>query len=357
MQSLEYLYEIKNKNHVYFDRKLSITSKKTIINGVKKSGKTYLVRDFLTQFDQSSILYIDLKDERVEKKRVEQNLEKFIKSKPIEILVIENFDFSFSLPKVHHIILTCNSKYQQLKGFETITLFPLDFEEFISFDKKHFNIEHLFNLYTSHGTFPSLIVENYPESVFKIQEMLRSMFEDRVEFLIFKKFSESQGNKISLFQVYNQLKTTIKISKDNLYNKVKKLEDESMLFLIEKFLSPKANKKVFLIDFAIKNALTFKKDFLRNFENMVFLELHKRGEKMYYTDFIDLYNDEKNYAIFCIPFLTEDFIKIKLSKIISHLKELHVNKVEIVTIGNEGGFLLEDIECTILPFWDWALQN
>jgi hypothetical protein len=356
MQSLEYLYEIKNKNTIYFDRKVSISSKNTIINGVKKSGKTHLVRDFLTHFEQINILYIDLNDERIEKKRVVQNLEKFIQSKPIEILVIENFDFSFALPKVSHIILTCNSNYQPIKGFETITLFPLDFEEFISFDKKHFNIEHLFNLYTTFGTFPSLILENNSESIFKIQEMLRSMFDDKVEFLIFKKFTESQGNKISLFQVYNQLKTSIKISKDNLYNKVKKLEDEKMLFFVEKFLSPKANKKVFLIDFAIKSALTFKKDFLRNFENIVFLELLKRDEKIYYTDLIDLYNDEKNYAIFCIPFLTEDFIEIKLNKILSHLKELHIKKVDIVTIGNEGGFLLENIECTILPFWDWALQ-
>ncbi len=43
-----------------------------------------------------------------------------------------------------------------------------------------------------------------------------------------------------------------------------------MLFLIEKYGSPKSSKKLFLIDFALKNALTFKKEFLKRFENMVF---------------------------------------------------------------------------------------
>ncbi|WP_024954062.1 AAA family ATPase [Sulfurospirillum arcachonense] len=354
MNSLEILYETKHKNMQYFARKISINSKKTIINGVKKAGKTFLIIDYLQNFDDENVLYIDLKDERVENKKIAQNIHKFIKLNPIKILVIENYDFSFELPNVEEIILTCDKK---IENYEILTLYPLDFEEFISFDKRHFNIEHLFNIYTNIGSYPQIVLNNSNNIYSAMQELLHVMIKDPIEFLIFKKFSEFQSSKISLFQIYNQLKTSIKISKDNLYKKVKKLESEKMLFLVEKYNSPKANKKLFLIDFALKNALTFKKEFLKRFENMVFLELMKKDYKIYYTDFIDLYIPQKDYGVFCIPFLTEDLIKIKLQKILLHVKELELKKIEIVTIGNEGEFWLKNIKCTILPYWDWALQD
>ena len=42
MNTIEILYEIKHKNNHYFDRKLTINSKKTLINGVKKIGLSAL---------------------------------------------------------------------------------------------------------------------------------------------------------------------------------------------------------------------------------------------------------------------------------------------------------------------------
>jgi len=357
MQTLENLYEIKHKNHNYFDRKIVIDSKKIIITGVSKSGKTHLIIDYLSNFRQENILYIDLLDARVDTTKVTLYIHKFVISKPIEILVIENFDFSFELPDVTNIILTSKNNKIKLKNFIKISLYPLDFEEFISFDKRHFNVEHLFNLYTTLGSFPVIVLDGSNNNPLHVQEMLKQMLDEKIEFEIFKKLSELTGHKISFFQIYNQLKIHMKISKDKLYEKMQKLEQEQMIFLVEKFLSPKANKKLFLIDFTLKNALTFKKDFLKSFENILFLELMKKKYKVFYTDFIDLYIPQKNYAIFCIPFLTQELIRSKLLKIVSNLKDLHVEKVDIVTIGNEGNFVIEDIKCSILPFWNWALQD
>ena len=354
MEILENLYDIKHKNNHYHERKLSINSKRTLINGVKKSGKTSLIIDYLSNFIQDEILYIDLKDTRVDTKEIAKKLKNFLLDKPIKILIIENFDNSFELPKVEEIILTCKGN---IEGFETLTLYPLDFEEFISFEVRHSNIEHIFQLYANTGSYPQVILNSSNSVHWSMQEMLHVMINDSTEFEIFKKFSEAQGSKISLFQIYNQLKSTIKISKDSLYKKVKKLEDEKMLFLIQKYNSPKSSKKLFLIDFALKNALTFKKEFLKRFENMVFLELMKKGYKIYYSDFIDLYIPEKNYGVLCTPFLPQEMIKLRLQKILSHVKELGVKKIDIVTVGNEGEFWLKNTKCSILPFWDWALQD
>jgi predicted AAA+ superfamily ATPase len=354
MELLENLYDIKHKNNHYYDRKLSITSKRTLICGVKKSGKTSLIIDYLSNFSQEEILYIDLKDTRVDKKIVIKNLNVFVKSKPIKILVIENFDNSFKLPDIEEIILTCKEK---VEGFDIFYLYPLDFEEFISFDARHSNIEHIFQIYANTGSYPQVILNSSNSVHWSMQEMLHVMIDNTTEFEIFKKFSESQSSKVSLFQIYNQLKSTIKISKDSLYKKVKKLENEKMLFLVEKYGSPKSAKKLFLIDFALKNALTFKKEFLKRFENMVFLELMKKGNIIYYSDSIDIYIPEKNYAVLCIPFLPQEMIKLKLQKILLHVKELGIKKIDIVTIGNEGKFWLKNTKCSIIPFWDWALQD
>lgn len=354
MEQLENLYDIRHKNNHYFNRKLSIQNKKTLINGVKKSGKTSLIIDYLQNFSQEETLYIDLKDTRVDKKKIAKDLKQFIQKNPIKIIVIENFDNSFELPQVEEIILTCRDS---ISGFETLTLYPLDFEEFISFGTKHFSIEHIFQLYANTGSYPQVILNSSNSVHWSMQEMLHVMIDDKTEFEIFKKFSEAQSTKISLFQVYNQLKSRMQISKDSLYKKVKKLEDEKMLFFVEKYDSPKSNKKLFLIDFALKNALSFKKDFLKRFENMVFLELMKKDYKIYYSNLIDLYIPQKNYCILCIPFLPQEMIKLKLQKILLHVKELGIKKIEIITVGNEGEFWLKNIKCSIIPFWDWALRD
>jgi hypothetical protein len=354
MEILENLYDIKHKNNHYYARKISINSKKTLINGVKKSGKTSLIIDYLTNFNHEEILYIDLNDTRVDKKYIAKNLKNFIKTKPIKILIIENYDHSFELPEVEEIILTCKDS---IKSFDTLTLYPLDFEEFISFDTRHSNIEHIFQIYANIGSYPQIILNSSNSVHWSMQEMLHVMISDAVEFEIFKKFSEAQSSKISLFQIYNQLKSQIRISKDSLYKKVKKLEDEKMLFLVQKYGSPKSSKKLFLIDFALKNALTFKKEFLKRFQNMVFLELMKKGYTIYYSDNIDLYIPENQYGVLCIPFLPQEMIKLRLEKILLHVKELGIKKIDIVTIGNEGKFWLKNTKCSIIPFWDWALQD
>lgn len=354
MEILENLYDIKHKNNHYYARKISINSKRTLINGVKKSGKTSLIIDYLTNFNHEEILYIDLNDTRIDEKYIAKNIKNFVKTKPIKILIIENYDHSFELPEVEEIILTCKDS---INGFETLTLYPLDFEEFISFDARHSNIEHIFQIYANTGSYPQIILNSSNSVHWSMQEMLHIMISDAVEFEIFKKFSEAQSSKISLFQIYNQLKSQIKISKDSLYKKVKKLEDEKMLFLVQKYGSPKSSKKLFLIDFALKNALTFKKEFLKRFQNMVFLELMKKGYTIYYSDNIDLYIPKNQYGVLCIPFLPQEMIKLRLEKILLHVKDLGIKKIDIVTIGNEGKFWLKNTKCSIIPFWDWALQD
>ena len=356
MQSLEILYETIFKNNLFFDRKKNITQKKTIVYGPRKSGKTHLIIDHLSHYEKGSFLYIDFSDDRLEIDSLEENLFLFVKKHPIKLLVIEHFDFSFSLPKIDEIILTTIFTCKELEGFSKLTLYPLDFEEFISFDKKHSNIEHIFNLFANHGTFPQIVQYTESDHHRSMQDMLHVILKDETAFLIYKRFCELQSTKVTLFQIYNQLKSTMKISKDKLYAITANLIEQKLLFLVEKQGQPSAAKKVFQVDFALKNALTFKKDFLKRFENMIFLELIKRDKTLFYDDLIDLYLPKEHLAVFCIPFATDEVIQKKMKKLTYTLKSLHVNKVEIITLGNEESFVLDNISFSMLPFWDWALQ-
>ena len=356
MQTLQYLYENTFKNGTFFDRKVIITAKKTFLLGPRKSGKTHLILDHLSHYEKGSYLYIDLSDERIDKSEIAEYLGLFVKKNPIRLLVLEHFDFSFELPILDEIILTTCTPTSSIDGFETLTLYPLDFEEFIAFDKKHFNVENLFNLYTQQGTFAHIFQDNEQNSQRLTQEMLHIILGYGLEFLIYKRLCELQSTRVSLFQIYNSLKTFTKLSKDKLYAIVASLEQQKLLFWVEKYNSPSSAKKIYPIDFSFRNALTFKKDFPKLFENMVFLELIKRNKTIFYEEGIDFFIPNENLAILCIGFSTKEMIELKIKKLLPTVLSLHIKRIEVVTLSSENAFAVEGISFSILPFWEWALQ-
>jgi len=356
MNLLETLYEIKLKNTIFYDRKVRITAKKTLLLGPKKSGKTHLIVDYLQNFDSKEYLYIDFDDTRVSYEEIDnQKLDNFISKNRIKVVVLENFDFSFSPPNAEELIITTDSIETRVQNFQHLHLYPLDFEEFIAFDKRHFNIEQLFSIFSKRGGIPEVVLYNERNYQGEFQRLSKELFESKNEFLVFKKFCELQSNRASLFQIYNQLKNTMKISKDFLYSLSQNLAKRELVLFLEKYGQKRALKKIYIFDFAIKNGLTFKKDFIKRFENMVFLELYRREKVLYYTDSLDFFIPEKRVGIICSLFTPLENLKQKMKKISAHLKSIHVEKIDIITIGNEGEFELENMKFRQIPFWEWAL--
>lgn len=358
MNLLETLYGIKLKNSLFFDRKIKITHKKTLLLGPRKSGKTHLIIDYLQNFDANEYLYIDFGDARVDKSEIDyQKLKSFIVKNSIKLLVLENFNLSFEIPPVDEIIITSSDKALHVENFKRLFLYPLDFEEFIAFNKKFLNAEQLFSIYSNRGSLPDIILFNEENYLARLQKIAFELFDSKQEYLIFKKFCELQSTKASLFQIYNQLKTKTKISKDLIYNTSKKLQNHEIIFFLEKYAHQKATKKIYLFDFAIKNALTYKKDFLKRFENMVFAELYKKNEKLFYSDYLDFYIPQKNEGIICSPFTPIENLKPRLKKYLNHFLSLKVENIRIITIGNEEKFSMKDISFEQITFWDWALGD
>ena len=356
MQLLELLYQREFKNISIVPRKLSIAEDdKIILCGARGSGKSYLIYDYLQFESYGSYLYIDFSDFRVAG-ITKESLEEFIEEKKITTLVLENFDFSFTPPTVLKTIITTVKKVE-LEGFVTKVLYPLDFEEFISFDKKFVSEQVTFNYFSTRGTYP-LVVTSAKDSYEKnFQLMLRSFYQDDLEFELIKELSLKQGSRITLLGLYKELKQRYRISKDKFYELIKKMQDEFNIFLVSKYSSNSHKKKIYLIDFTIRSIVSFEKDFIKRFENIVFLELIKRGEEVFYEEMIDFVLPQKETAVSCILFLPEGLLRSRLERLIPVVKDLGLKKLRILTLDAEFSFEKDGISCEVLPFWSFALEG
>lgn len=355
MEILENLYLNPPVFSNFFARKYTIKNKKTLLCGCKKSGISYIIFDFLSTLKPKSYIYINLQDIRISKNKL-QNLDLFIKKNKITSVVLENYTLDITLPDVENIILSTNHTSLHVKDFSTLKIKPLNFEEFIASMQRNFNIEHIFSLYTKAGTYAKSTFLNEYENKIYLQECLNVFFQDNICYELFCLLAKHQATTYSAFEAYNELKKSIKISKDKLYQKLNFLIDTNVIFLMEKFNTPKAKKKIFLTNFAFKSAITYEKDFNKRFENMVFFHLHVNDEEAYYLDDISFYLPQKQQAILCIAFLPYEFIVRKFYKILPKLKALHVNSLCIITLSSEGHVQKDGILCEILPFWNWALS-
>lgn len=355
MDSLDILYENPPKSRTFLPRKKSISSKKTLLYGPRFSGKSSIAIDHLSNYKQEESLYIDLFDCRVNMDEIVKNLQNFIDKKHISLLVLEHYCNDIKIPNVDEIVLTSTKKLD-IDGFTNDIIYTLDFEEFISFEKKNLSIENTFNNFANIGTYPSIALRTQEEKYRNMQLLLNASLTNQTSLDILKALSLFQSSKVSILKIYELLKQKCKLSKDTLYSQINELCDESLIFFIEKYNQPKAPKKFYFLDFALKNALTFQKDFLKRFENMVFSELIKKEFEFFYTEHIDFYIPSQNLAIICIPFLPAELIKRRFSKMKNELISLNIKELHIITVGNEGGFKQNGISCDISPFWRWAMR-
>ena len=355
MKSLETCYEINFSKINFIERKVKITNPKTIISGASKTGKTYLIYDFLSNFKSNEYLYIDFSDLRNDLIEIAKNLEEFIKKNEIIVLILENFEFQFSLPSCENIIIS-TSNNQNIEGFERINLNALDFEEYLLHDNKHQNITQSFNSFLKFGNLPEIINLEEHKKIQRLQEIIRLICKDETQYEILKIMIENIDEKKSLFQLFNSLKTKIKLSKDKFYEVCKILENSRIIYFLPKYNQEKSTKKIFCYNYSFFNAITYTKKFKNEFSNMVFLELINKYEDIYYYEQIDFYIKSKNIAVVSIPFFNTFLNNNLIKKIIKNALELNIKEINIITISNNEKIQDPKIKINVIPFYEWALS-
>lgn len=354
MKTLEACFALDFSKVNFLERKKSIKKEKTIITGPSKVGKSYLIYDYLSSLPANKYIYIDFKNKKNDLKEIKESLTVFIKENNIEVLVLENFDFSFPLPACTSIIITTSS-YKKVEPFVNIELLPLDFEEFLLHDNRHQNITQSFDYFFKHGNLPELISIDEFKKETRAQEILALSTKDETSLEILKILILSIDEKKSIFQLFTSMKKNQKISKDKFYEVCSFYEKNKTIFFIPKYGQEKAVKKIYSYNYAFLNSISHDKKFKNEFTNIVFLEIYKTSEQIFYLDSFDFYIPSLDSAILCIPFFNPFLEKNIKKKISSTIEKYKIKEVYLITIANSGDFICDNLKIQVMPFYEWAL--
>jgi len=353
MKTLEACYEVNFSKVNFLERKTRIKDNYTLLIGPPKAGKSFLIYDYLSLEDEKSYLYIDFENFKNTQINV-KDLNFFIEDNNIKILVLENFTFDFELPTCESIIITSSVRAQE-KGFKTLILMPLDFEEYLLHEHKHQNTTGAFNQFLKFGNIPQLInIEEFSKEQ-SLQNILKLYAKNETEINILKLLFSNIDEKKSVYQLYLVMKKEYKISKDKFYEYCRKYENNLLIFFIEKYEQEKAVKKLYSYNHAFLPAISHNKKFKNEFSNMIFLELFTRYKNIYYLDNIDFYLPQNNTCILSIPFFNPFLIKNLQKKLSPLIKKYDLKEIFIISIGNTEYFTCESIDIQVLPFYEWAV--
>lgn len=340
-------------------RKLSLADENVIIYGPPKCGKTTLALLHSLK-KKEPYLYINLFDLRLNDFSM-VTLQEFVKTKKLSTLIIDGYNNEELILIEGLQIILISSKALKKEGFISHRLDALDFEEYLSFyeNKGHSKHEedavaHTFADFIKDGSSPKILELSEFEKQKYRYEIIKSAAKSKTEEAILVEFLRRTAMKFSLLQIFDSLKTKIKISKDFFYSYTQELENMGLICFIEKLHQKNSPKKIYSYDFALKTSVDFKKDFSGVFENMVFLELHSKGYELYYADEVGLFTPELEKTTLAKPFLPLEEQKL-FAKLSKKALDLGVREVEIITINKDDEAEIDGVYIHIMPFWSWAL--
>ncbi|MBF0923763.1 MAG: ATP-binding protein, partial [Campylobacter concisus] len=212
----------------------------------------------------------------------------------------------------------------------------------------------LFSYFLAHGNEIASAFLDSSEVTAHLQQLLRANLNEQ-SIAILKECATKCHDTISAFGIYKNLKEQMKISKDSVYSAINLLNESGYVEFVPNLDESSTSKKIYFTNFALRNALCLKKDFLAVFANVVFCELLKFKDEIYYTKEIDFFLTKRKLAIICVPFSAPEIVFLKFKKLHTSLKELGVSKLQIISVANQAEQSIEGIKCEILPFSRWSL--
>jgi len=270
----------------------------------------------------------------------------------------------------------------------SIEVFPLSFKEFLTFkgirlkDQLHLiqermKIKNLLIEYITNGGFPQVVLSQ-PK-----KELLATYFNDIITRDIVYRFRirniqtlQALANyyltSISSPITFNKIKNFLNLPLDTVERFSYYLSYAYLFFFVHRFSysskeKEKSPRKVYCIDTGLRNALgvSFSEDYGRNLENIVFLELKRRGNEIYYwkdnagkeVDFV-ISSGKKVIELIQVCWDVED-IDVKRREILPLLKameEFKLPQAQIVTSEFEGEDEFKDKRIRFVPLWKWLLK-
>ncbi len=311
------------------------------IYGPRRVGKTYcfyqLINSLMLLHSKDRIIFLNLEDERLLPLDVKdmhllveayyelypKNREKLIYLFLDEIQVVEGWEtFVRRLDESRRFRIFITGSSARLMSREIATslrgrtlpyqLLPLSFGEFLRFKKLEydlslvkysgirFDIKRALEEYLEWGGYPEVtradkdirveILKSYFEMiVFRDLVERFSVRNSRAMKFLLKYLLTNISNLFSLNRFYCSLESGLKPSRETLQDYLAYILESEIIFLIPKFsyslkVQEKNPKKVYCLDNGLRRtaAFLFSKDLGRLAENLVFLELIRRGYEVHY---------------------------------------------------------------------------
>ena len=355
MKRLDYFQNIVPENASYISRKLQLPDENHInLHGVRGAGKSALVIDYLQDMDHETLLYIDCEDPNLAFSPLSTaEIQAYILESGIELLVLDHCEACGldTLPHAERMIVI-SRRALDLQGFCEAELFPLDYEEFLAFERGTSQTSS-FNHFLKLGTLPVMSQTSYRGTA-ELKTFLHSRF-DKQEIVLLTVLATYQTHHLTTNQLYTAAKERFKVSKDWLYRKIKAFQEEGILYFIQDRYQ-KGGKKLILFDFALAKYLTMGQPFITQFDTMIALALlkhHRAFDTLGIHGYITAYGE----LIIPAPFESEESIWKKSHSKFSLYKKHRVQKVTIVTVANTYSYEIEKITFEALPFYEWSILN
>ena len=412
----------KDMSHV-MDRDIQIplnTGKVISLVGVRRSGKTHLLYSIINKLrkttDPKNIVYINFEDDRLfplELKDLTNLLDAYYELYPDkknervyfffdEIQNVQYWEkFIRRLYDTENCTVFITGSSAKLLSREIATtlrgrtlsyeVFPLSFSEFLRFKKINTDfysskslakIKNAFSEYLIKGGFPEIV--NYDSTIFMktLQEYIDLiMFRDVIErynisntFLLKRliKFCFTNiSTHVSFNKLYNDFKSQgISLSRNTVYEYIACLEDAFALFTIpiyaksvrEQWRNP---RKIYTVDVGFKTAMDypFSIDIGRVFENIVFLELRRKSEKIYYfkgkheVDFYYTSGGKEHLLNVSYEMESPATRAREIKGLIEAMKSLSLKEGSIITAEHKDMIKTDVGKINVIPLWEWLLEK
>jgi len=382
------------------------TSQIVVITGVRRCGKSsllFLIKQRM-QLSDSDYCYFNFDDERIPAdvsvldEIYKLHLEEYGKEPVLfldEIQNVKNWEKFVNRMYEQDIKVYVTGSNANLLSSEISTsltgrnkiieLFPFSFKEFLRLNSKDYELQRMttktkaliikdFNSYLKFGGFPLVIKE-------QDLELINSYFQDILYRDIIARYHLSQVDEIKqigLFFAANIGKifsyTTLqKISGVKSLSSIKDYlfyyTQSYLFFYLKKFdFSVKkqimSSKKVYSIDagFANRIGFSFSKNKERILENLVYLELLRRGKDVYYfagkneCDFILKEGLKIVEAIQVSYRIDRDNEQWEYAGLIEAIQAYQIPESLILTYDFEDTIEINSTKIKILPVWKWLLS-
>lgn len=268
------------------------------------------------------------------------------------------------------------------------TMFPLSFMEYLRFkdieidiysSSKTAYIKNELNNYLDSGGFPELLLENDLREKILKEYIDMIIYKDLIErynvsnlFLIkylVKYCFTNISTLLSINRVFNTLISMgKKVSKNTLYDYFGYLEDAMILFQIPVFsdsisVQQRNPKKMYLVDIGLKRAVSFEDDKGKIFENIVFIQLKRQFDKIYYykdeqeVDFLYYDNGKPGLINVSQDIDNPKTLKRETDGLLGAMKKLNLKQSTIITDYQEKTEIYDGYSIHIIPLWKWLLTN